>query len=121
MGDSSGGAQSSFEGLRQNQAVVLLDILRESTRTERSFVERRYCEKASGFPETLAFLTTIQAVEEAGDGLRIGTDCGYSWGLTRRIAANCCSTWDNFGFGMAQPSIGRPSNREVLKARLGIT
>jgi hypothetical protein len=74
MSDSSASAQSSFEGLRQNQAVVLLDILRESTRTERSFVQRRYCEKASGFPETLAFLTTIQALDQAGDCLRIGTD-----------------------------------------------
>jgi len=71
MSDSSRGAKASFEGLRLNQATVLLEVLRNSARAERGFVERRFHEHASGFQETLAFLMSIQAVKANGDALTI--------------------------------------------------
>ena len=71
MSDSSRGAKASFEGLRLNQTTVLLEVLKNSARAERGFVERRFHEHASGFQETLAFLMSIQAVKAMGDTLTI--------------------------------------------------
>jgi hypothetical protein len=71
MSDSLRGPRPSFEGLRLTQTTVLVEVLRSSSRAERGFVERRFHERASGFPETLAFLMSIQAVKAVGDTLTI--------------------------------------------------
>jgi len=71
MSDSLRGARPNFEGLRLSQTTVLLEVLRNSSRAERGFLERRFHERASGFPETLAFLMSIQAVKAVGDTLTI--------------------------------------------------
>ncbi len=71
MSGSSGEAQASFEGIRHHQTAGLIEVLRDTLWTDTLFVQRRYREKATGFPESLQFLASIQAVKAVDDKLTI--------------------------------------------------
>jgi len=93
MRDSSEQRTDPFDGLEWRNVTSLLSVLRECEYTKTEHIRKRYAQGASHFPETISFLSMLDAVREKeghllpSAALTTATPSGdQSWVLVRLFA-----------------------------------
>jgi len=74
MKDSSMVETVSFRGIEWHNVLKLLDVLVESSLLTTEYIARRFKERGTGFPETLEFLLSINALHRRTDHLALSSE-----------------------------------------------